>query len=612
MAYNSFDISKTADKWAKIGVRRRAGIALPLFYLYSAKSIGIGEIPDLKLLIDWCKKARLSIIQLLPMNETGYDHSPYNSISTFALEPMYLRINDLKNVNIEKYSSDIKKLRRKFPKNNFKVDYKIKDEKINLLWEIFQNDFNDSDDFISFREKNIFWLEHYALYKTLKEINHLKGFEEWQSDHKKADKKELNKIRDEHSRRILFFMWLQWQLSIQFTAVKKYAGEKKILLMGDIPFLVSRDSADVWCFQKKKYFKMDKLSGAPPDMYFAKGQRWGMPVYNWEVIEKDKFKYIKERLKYAANFYDMYRIDHFVGLFRVWTIDKNTPEEMGGLVGKFYPEDESKWVEQAEKIINAMVHKNEMMPVAEDLGTVPDVSYKVLEEYGIPGTDVMRWMREYSGNYDFISPFKYRANSAAMVSTHDSSTLCDWYENEAGMADKEGFIQICKNKNYSDYSIKKILDIFFDKNKSTETKLYWKKDISNVFVLIGILNLQWNEAWNFIDIYLSTYGETEKFLHMIGYEDKRTELNMEIIRKTFEAIGYSSSIFSIQLLNEYLNLDENVFNSKELRESRINYPGLMSDNNWRLRMPFSLEKLKRSKIHQTIKEINTKTGRANI
>ena len=609
MAYTSFHTSRTSDKWERIGVKRRAGIALPLFYLYSRKSIGIGEIPDLKLLIDWCKKSKLSIVQLLPMNETGYDHSPYNSISTFALEPMYLRISDLKNVPTEIYIRDIKKIKRKFPKGNLQVDYKIKDEKINLLWKIFQNDFKDSSEFENFRRKNVFWLKHYALYKVLKEINRLKGFEQWQAKHRRADSKELAKVEEEHRDRIRFYIWLQWQLYEQFTEVKRYAKEKKVLLMGDIPFLVSRDSADVWCFQKKKYFRMDKLSGAPPDMYFAKGQRWGMPVYNWEVIEQDKFKYIKERLKYASNFYDMYRIDHFVGLFRVWTIDKETPEELGGLKGKFYPEDESKWVEQAEKILNAMSKGNEMLPVAEDLGTVPDVSYKVLEEYGIPGTDVLRWMRDYSGNYDFINPFKYRTNSAAMISTHDSSTLCDWYDNEAGKVDRESFIQICKNKQYSEYSIKRILDIFFDKEKCTEYKLCWKKEISNVFVMIGILNLQWQDALSFIDVYLSTFDEKEKFLEMIGYTERKKELNTEIIKKTFEAIGFSSSIFSIQLLNEYLNLDENVFQSKKIRESRINYPGLMSDGNWRLRMPFSLERLKRNPVYKTIKEINRKTGR---
>jgi len=609
LAYDLFNTSKTSEKWKRIGVKRRAGAAFPLFYLYSRKSTGIGEIPDLKILIDWCKKSRLSIIQLLPMNETGYDHSPYNSISTFALEPMYLRISDLKNIDTQKYSSDIKKLKKKFPKSNLRVDYNIKDEKIHLLWKIFQNEYNDGKEFENFRRRNIFWLKHYALYKVLKEINRLKGFEEWQPKHKRADAKEIKKIEGEHKERILFFMWLQWQLYEQFMDVKKYAHSKKIFIIGDIPFLVSRDSADVWCFQKKKYFKMDKLSGAPPDMYFAKGQRWGMPVYNWEVIEKDKFKYIKERLKYAANFYDMYRIDHFVGLFRVWTIDKETPEEMGGLEGKFYPENEDKWQEQAEKILNAMLSGNEMLPVAEDLGTVPDMSYKVLEDYGVPGTNVMRWMRNYSGNYDFINPFKYRKNSAAMISTHDSSTFCDWYENEAGKIDAENFIGICKNRGYSEQSIKRIINIFFDQSKSNDHKLCWKKEISNVYIMIGILNLQWHEAWNFIDIYLSSFGEKEKFLEMIGADTENIELTAEVVRKTFEAIGYSSSIFTIQLLNEYLILYEEIFSKKELREIRINYPGLMSDSNWKLRMPFTLEKLKNCGLHRTIKDINKKTER---
>lgn len=546
------------------------------------------------------------------MNETGYDHSPYNSISTFALEPMYLRISDLRNVDAKKYDSEIKKLKRKFPKNNIKVDYNIKNEKINLLWKIFQNEHNDGKEFENYKRRNFFWLKHYALYKVLKEVNRLKGFEEWQPKHKRADTKELNIIEKEYKDRIQFYMWLQWQLYEQFLDVKNYARSKKIFIMGDIPFLVSRDSADVWCFQKKKYFKMDKLSGAPPDMYFAKGQRWGMPVYNWEVIEKDKFKYLRERLKYAANFYDLYRIDHFVGLFRVWTIDKETPEEMGGLKGKFYPEDESKWQEQAEKILNAMLSGNDMLPVAEDLGTVPDISYKVLEDYGIPGTNVMRWMRDYSGNYDFINPFKYRRNSAAMISTHDSSMFCDWYENEAGKIDAYNFIEICKNRGYSEQSIKRIIQIFFDESKSSDHKLCWKKEISNVYIMIGILNLQWHEAWNFIDIYLSSFGEKEKFLEMIGSDTENIELTPDVIRKTFEAIGYSSSIFTIQLLNEYLNLHEELFSNKELRESRINYPGLMSDSNWKLRMPFTLEKLKICGLHRTIKEINKKTERNGL
>ncbi len=128
--------------------------------------------------------------------------------------------------------------------------------------------------------------------------------------------------------------------------------------------------------------------------------------------------------------------------------------------------------------------------------------------------------------------------------------------------------------------------------------------------MIGILRLQWHEAWNFIDIYLSSFDEKGKFLKMIGYTEKSQQLNMEIIKKTFEAIGFSSSIFSIQLMNEYLNLDEDVFNTKELRESRINYPGLMSDNNWRLRMPYSLEKLKKKNVHKILNEINQKTERS--
>jgi len=158
--------------------------------------------------------------------------------------------------------------------------------------------------------------------------------------------------------------------------------------MGDLPFLVSRDSADVWA--NKNYFKLHLTSGAPPDMYFAMGQKWGMPPYRWEEIEKDKYIYIKEKLKFAANFYNMFRIDHFVGLFRVWTIENNTPEEQASLIGNFDPKNKPLWKKSGEKIIDVMIQNPEMLPCAEDLGTVPDCSNKTLEEYGIPGMDVQR------------------------------------------------------------------------------------------------------------------------------------------------------------------------------------------------------------------------------
>jgi len=175
--------------------------------------------------------------------------------------------------------------------------------------------------------------------------------------------------------------------------------------MGDIPLLVSRDSVDVW--SQQNYFELHNSAGAPPDMYFSKGQRWGMPPYNWGNIANDNWKYIKNKLKYAENFFNMYRIDHFVGLFRIWSIPLSIPEEFSGTKGNYEPLHEYLWESHGKKIISEMVSATDMLPCAEDLGTVPECSYQVLKEFGIPGMDVMRWNKIYTDGFDFKAPTDY-------------------------------------------------------------------------------------------------------------------------------------------------------------------------------------------------------------
>ena len=136
-------------------------------------------------------------------------------------------------------------------------------------------------------------------------------------------------------------MWVQWQAYKQFKAAKAYASEKGILLKGDLPILVSRDSADVWAHTE--FFKLEFAAGAPPDMYCSRGQRWGMPTYNWEAKSADGYRYFKAKLKYAENFYDILRVDHVVGLFRIWSIPYNDPPENEGLHGSFDPWDQGLW-----------------------------------------------------------------------------------------------------------------------------------------------------------------------------------------------------------------------------------------------------------------------------
>ncbi len=602
--------SLTSDKWKRIGVKRRAGVALPLFSVYSKNSVGIGEIPDLRILIDWCSSAGMSILQLLPLNELGGDFAPYNSISTFALEPMYLSISKLRKVDLKPFRKDLRDLKKNFPKGSERINYGIKNEKLELLRNIFETvDLSNLTKFQEYVAKNIHWLKYYAVFKKLTEINEGRNWYEWDLKHKYIAPVTSEKILHQYPDEINFRYWLQWQLYEQLVTIKNYARRKDVLIMGDLPFLISRNSSDVWAY--KNYFKLNLSSGAPPDMYFSSGQRWGMPPYNWDNIAADDYVYLKQRLRYAENFFDMYRIDHFIGLFRVWTIDLKTPEEYGGLIGKFDPEDKSYWEQHGREILTVMNESSEILPCAEDLGTVPECSEKVLREFGITGMNVQRWEKKWRDNFNFLPAEDYRINSAAAVSTHDSSTLPAWWENEAGTVDEIAFERIFKKSNIPAERYHYCINELFENNRSVNGKLYWRRGIFNVFVLLNKLNTGYADAGKLIDIYLSSYAEKDKFWNYLGLKGElKNKPSVEFIKRSLEKINETASIFSIQLLIEYLFLDKNILEKYSGWNYRINFPGTVNKNNWSLVMPVSLEELKEMDINDTIKNIIRKSGRS--
>lgn len=168
MDYSYLLHTKTADRWKRVGAKRRAGIAVPLFSVYSESSIGIGEIPDIKLLVDWCNKTGMSIIQLLPLNDVGSDFAPYNSVSTFALDPMYLSLQLLKEVNVKDYENNLMDIKKRYRPLFGRVNYKIKKAKLDLLSRIYQENSSDNiNDLNLYIQNNEYWLKDYALYKIL-------------------------------------------------------------------------------------------------------------------------------------------------------------------------------------------------------------------------------------------------------------------------------------------------------------------------------------------------------------------------------------------------------------------------------------------------------------
>jgi 4-alpha-glucanotransferase len=607
--YSQFLSTPTKKQWERIGLKRRAGVAVPLFSLYSLSSIGIGELRDLKLMIDWCKSCGMSIIQLLPLNDVGFNFMPYDAQSCFALEPMYLAVESLWGVtlkSLESFGGEIKKLRKGFPLEGRRrrVNYKIKQAKLDLLWKIFKDNQEFPEDFKEYARENKFWLDDFAFFKVIKEKNKEAGWEFWDTALKQRKPSALKAFEEKNTDRITFHKWLQWQLYEQVKMVKNYAESKDVLLMGDLPFLVSRDSADVW--SRQNYFKLDLASGAPADMYFAQGQRWGMPVYNWENIAKNNYDYIKEKLKYAENFYDLFRIDHAVGMFRIWTISMDEPLEHGGLRGKFDPLDENVWEAHGRRSLSVFIAGTTMLPCAEDLGVIPHCSFKVLEEYGIPGTDVQRWMKDWGRTYNFKAPEDYRKNSIASISTHDSSTLCNWWDYEAGTVDEKLFKRKCKENDIDFDSVK---DKIFDLENSFHGRLRWRQQINSTNALLKILHCCKTREGDIINIYRESYNERKKFSKFLGFANEpKDKCPHELIRAAMEKVSNAASIFSIQLLLDWLSID--CMCKCDDWHYRINFPGTISDKNWSLVMDLSLEEILDLPINNVIRNINMKAGRS--
>ena len=603
--YQSFLETLSKNQWERTGLKRRAGVCAPLFSIYSKESTGIGELPDLRLLADWCVMTKMSIIQLLPMNDVGFNFRPYDAESAFALEPMYLSLENLAGIDTKKFTKEIQKLKMEFPSGLSKVNYGIKKAKLNLLRQMFQSFRPDNfEAFHNFKKVNSKWLKEYALFKIIQEKQGGKHWEEWPDEFKTKHSAACEQIAVESALDTEFHKWLEWQLDEQLRAAKAYANQKGVLLMGDIPFLVSRNSADVWAHQD--YFKLDRISGAPPDAFFAKGQRWGMPPYNWENIAKNNYDYIISKLKYAQNFYDLFRIDHVVGIFRLWTIPNSEPFENGGLNGRFDPENENEWEAHGRNHLSAMVQNTAMLPCSEDLGVVPDCSFRVLHEFGIPGIDVERWKKNWQSDYDFVLPENYRKNSIAVISTHDMTSLAGWWEFEAGTVDEVLFRRKCDSRGISFDQVKEKL---FDLSNSFHNRLRWKDEIENVSLLSQILGKPEHEIKDFVDLYCGSYQEKRKFWDYLGLPGKPTQtISHKLVKATLEKIGQTISIFSVQMLQDLLSLSEEFH--CDAWNFRVNFPGTVRENNWSFVMPFSLEKMQRLKINAMISDINTSAGRS--
>lgn len=419
------DRKNSKKHWNKIGTEKRIGTAIALFSLKSKKQrdYGVGDFGSLYEFIDLCNEYNLNIIQLLPINETSpHDNSPFGSISAFAVNPIYLDIKKL--IEAEGFLINEHELSRLNSIEEFTehvVSYNIaRSAKHKIALNCFES-FNKNaseerkEAFKQFKKKNK-WLKAYSLFKVLKDENEWRAIYDWEKTLQTYSEQLYKKEEKRRKNQIDFQKYIQWNLFIQLKEIHKYSLSKNILIKGDIPLLVSNESADAW--ENPKYFDSTKKVGAPPDYYSEEGQDWGLPMYNWESHHAENFKWWKKRLSYAENFFDLYRIDHVLGLFRVWAI----PQRKKATEGDFIPKDESKWETQGKELLKMMLSSTDMLPIAEDLGLVPNIVRETLDRLGIPGYKLM--ILEHR-----IPPQVFSEISLLATSTHDSPTLVGMWNN---------------------------------------------------------------------------------------------------------------------------------------------------------------------------------------
>lgn len=326
---------------------KATGTVTPLFSLRSENSFGIGDIGDLKLFIDWAKQSDMNLIQLLPVNDTTRTHTwhdsyPYSGISVFALHPLYISIpmlnGGLKN---KRKASDYEKKRLSL--NNCQtVDYEqVEKYKSAYLRDYYnQEKYNilNNKDYNKFVSDNDEWLIPYAAFSYLRDKYGTADFSRWEdfAVYNYECVRQLAHPNSEAFNELNYFFFLQFLLDSQFSAVAKYARSNRIILKGDIPIGVNRESVETWT--EPHLFNMQQQSGAPPDDFSETGQNWSFPTYNWDKMEQTNYAWWKRRLRHLNRYFDAVRIDHILGFFRIWEIPVASPDNrQSGLLGHFNP-----------------------------------------------------------------------------------------------------------------------------------------------------------------------------------------------------------------------------------------------------------------------------------
>ncbi|KAG2638901.1 4-alpha-glucanotransferase DPE2-like [Panicum virgatum] len=416
---------------------RGAGVAVPVFSIRSDEDLGVGEFLDLKLLVDWAVNSGFHLVQLLPINDTSvngmwWDSYPYSSLSVFALHPLYLRVQALSDAIPADVKEEIQQAKKQLDKKD--VDYEATlSSKLSIARKIFNLEKDkvlNSSSFKQFLSENEEWLKPYAAFCFLRDFFETSDHSQW-GRFSQFSKEKLEKLISEgtlHHDVIHFHYYVQYHLYMQLSDAAAYARKKKVILKGDLPIGVDRNSVDTWVYPT--LFRMNTATGAPPDYFDKNGQNWGFPTYNWEEMSKDNYGWWRARLTQMAKYFTAYRIDHILGFFRIWELPDHAAT---GLLGKFRP---SIPLSQEEFLSEGLWDFNRM--------SRPYIRQEILEEkFGSFWTVIAaNFLNEYQKQcYEFKEDCNTEKKIIAKIKTSPEKSL--WLEKEDSI--RRGLFDLLQN-----------------------------------------------------------------------------------------------------------------------------------------------------------------------
>ena len=568
---------------------RGAGVAVPVFSLRSKSSFGVGEFADLQLLGDWCAATGQRIIQILPINDTTMslsweDSYPYNTLSSFALHPLYIRLSDVGYLRDEADRREMEALQEELnalPEMDYERVVRAKMKYLRKMYELLGKRCMDSKSFRDFEKQNRSWLMPYAVFSVLRDKYGTANFEKWKTFSKFIEKR-CAAFAERNEQEVGFYYYVQYHLDRQLRKVCDYLHSKGVVLKGDIPIGVSRTSVDVW--QNPELFVPSSSAGAPPDDFAAEGQNWGFPIYNWEKMAEDGYAWWRARLAKMADYFDVYRIDHILGFFRIWAVPEGAKNALLGAFTPSLPYTASEirgegFDFDAERDVAADYSDDNVLWLAYGEGYVPRISPYTTESFkALPKLQQEAFARLHDNFYYHRHNAFWGMTGAERLGLLTSVTKMLACGEDLGMIPscvpqvmrEEQILSLEIERMPKEYGVRygDVLRLPYLSVCSTSThdmsplRLWWRDEAQQQYYYSKILGLE---------------GEAPA--------EATAELCEHIIARHLAA----PSMLAILPLQDWLSVSEEL-RSADIERERINVPAV-ARHYWRYRMHLTLEEL---------------------